>query len=151
MFYQNNKIKDINFPTNGLMPDRVVEWVYRFRRNCPNCTITVSVSIDGFEETHDKQRGVPGNFYKALERVYTLGLGPHYINIGKISFNKLENKIKDLISNPDYQENAKKIAKKMCHEDGIKAFCDYVENLLELPIEESGYTNKGEGCELNKN
>ena len=67
MFYQNNKIKDINFPTNGLMPDRVVEWVSRFRKNCPNCTITVSVSLDGFAETHDIQRGVPGNFYKALE------------------------------------------------------------------------------------
>ncbi|MDR0206606.1 MAG: radical SAM protein [Bacteroidales bacterium] len=67
MFYKNNKIKDINFPTNGLMPDRVVEWVTRFRRNCPNCMITVSVSLDGFEETHDVQRGVPGNFYKALE------------------------------------------------------------------------------------
>jgi len=79
-------------------------------------------------------------------RVYTLGLGPNYINIGKISFNKLESKIKDLISNPDYQENAKKIAEKMLKEDGIKAFCDYVENLLELPIEESGYTNKSEGC-----
>jgi len=67
MFYKNNKIKDINFPTNGLMPDRVVEWVSRFRKNCPDCTITVSVSLDGFGETHDTQRGVPGNFYKALE------------------------------------------------------------------------------------
>jgi MoaA/NifB/PqqE/SkfB family radical SAM enzyme len=27
----------------------------------------VSVSLDGFGETHDTQRGVPGNFYKALE------------------------------------------------------------------------------------
>jgi MoaA/NifB/PqqE/SkfB family radical SAM enzyme len=67
LFYKNNKIKDINFPTNGLMPDRIVEWIYKFRRNCPDCSITVSVSLDGFEETHDIQRGVPGNFYKALE------------------------------------------------------------------------------------
>ena len=59
-------------------------------------------------------------------------MGPHYINIGKISFNKLESKIKDLISNPDYQENAKKIAEKMLKEDGINAFCDYVENLLSI-------------------
>jgi len=63
-------------------------------------------------------------------RVYTLGLGPNYINIGKISFNKLENKIKNLILNHDYQKNAIKIAEKMSHEDGIKAFCDYVERLL---------------------
>jgi len=72
MFYKNNKIKDINFPTNGLMPDRVVEWVRLFRKNCPDCTITVSVSLDGFGETHDTQRGVPGNFYKALETIKKL-------------------------------------------------------------------------------
>lgn len=65
MFYKNNKIKDVNMPTNALKPDRVIEWVERFRRNCPDCNINVSVSFDGFGETHDTQRGVPGNFYKA--------------------------------------------------------------------------------------
>ena len=72
MFYKNNKIKDVNMPTNGLMPDRVVEWVTRFRKNCPDCTITVSVSLDGFGETHDIQRGIRGNFYKALETIKKL-------------------------------------------------------------------------------
>ncbi|WP_455587603.1 radical SAM protein [Bacteroides sp.] len=65
MFYKNNKIKDVNMPTNALKPDRVIEWVERFRRNCPDCNINVSISFDGFGETHDAQRGVPGNFYKA--------------------------------------------------------------------------------------
>jgi len=67
LFYKNNHIKDVNIPTNGLKPDRIVEWVKRFRQNCPDCNINVSLSLDGFGATHDTQRGVPGNFYKALE------------------------------------------------------------------------------------
>ena len=67
LFYKNNHIKDVNIPTNGLKPDRIVEWVKRFRQNCPDCNINVSLSLDGFSTTHDTQRGVPGNFYKALE------------------------------------------------------------------------------------
>ncbi len=67
MFYKNNKIKDVNMPTNGLRPDRVIEWVKRIRKNCPDLNMTVSVSLDGFGDTHDTQRGVPGNFYKAIE------------------------------------------------------------------------------------
>ncbi|MDL2311330.1 radical SAM protein [Bacteroidales bacterium OttesenSCG-928-B11] len=72
MFYKNNKVKDINMPTNGLKPDRVVEWVKRLRQSCPDCSITVSISLDGFGDTHDTQRGVPGNFYKAIETMQKL-------------------------------------------------------------------------------
>lgn len=66
MFYKNNHIKDVNMPTNALRADRLIEWVGRFRRNCPDCNINVSISLDGFGEVHDRQRGVPGNFYIAL-------------------------------------------------------------------------------------
>lgn len=67
MFYKNNKIKDVNMPTNGLKPDRVIEWIKYIREKCPDLNLTVSVSVDGFNKTHDTQRGVPGNFYKAVE------------------------------------------------------------------------------------
>lgn len=72
MFYKNNRIKDINMPTNGLKPDRVIEWVKRLRETCPDCSITISISLDGFGDTHDIQRGVPGNFYKAIETMQKL-------------------------------------------------------------------------------
>jgi len=62
MFYKNNHITDINFPTNALKADRVVEWVSRLRKSCPNCNIAISVSYDGFGATHDTQRGV-NSFY----------------------------------------------------------------------------------------
>ncbi|MDD6211471.1 MAG: radical SAM protein [Bacteroidales bacterium] len=82
MFYRNNKIKDINFPTNALKPDRVIEWVKRFRQNCPDCNINVSISLDGFGKTHDIQRGVPGNFYKAVETLKKLD--DHFRDDGKV-------------------------------------------------------------------
>ncbi|MDR3334959.1 MAG: radical SAM protein [Treponema sp.] len=66
MFYRNNHIKDINFPSNGMKPDRVVEWLKRLRSSCPDCNITISISLDGFGDTHDTQRGV-ASFYKAAE------------------------------------------------------------------------------------
>lgn len=72
MFYKNNKIKDVNMPTNALKPDRVIEWITRLRKSCPDCNFTVSVSMDGFEKTHDIQRGVPGNFYKTVETLHKL-------------------------------------------------------------------------------
>lgn len=66
MFYKNNEIKDVNIPTNGLKPDRIISWVKQIRQNCPELNINLSLSLDGFGDTHDLQRGVPGNFYKAL-------------------------------------------------------------------------------------
>jgi len=62
MFYKNNHITDINLPTNALKADRLVEWVTRLRKSCPECNITISVSFDGFGATHDTQRGV-NSFY----------------------------------------------------------------------------------------
>ena len=82
MFYKNNQVKDVNIPTNGLKPERIVEWVTRLRKSCPETNFNVSLSLDGFGKTHDIQRGVPGNFYKAL---YTLKLvDEHFRDDGKV-------------------------------------------------------------------
>jgi MoaA/NifB/PqqE/SkfB family radical SAM enzyme len=66
MFYKNNHITDLNFPTNAIKSDRLIEWITRLRKSCPDCNISVSVSLDGFGETHDTQRGIP-SFYRAAE------------------------------------------------------------------------------------
>jgi MoaA/NifB/PqqE/SkfB family radical SAM enzyme len=65
MFYKNNGITDINLPTNATKPDRLIEWITRLRKSCPDCNLTVSVSLDGFGETHDKQRGLE-SFYNTV-------------------------------------------------------------------------------------
>ncbi|MDR2098359.1 MAG: radical SAM protein [Spirochaetaceae bacterium] len=64
MFYRNNGIRDINFPSNGIKTDLLIDWLKRIRKNCPDCNVSISISFDGFGETHDRQRGV-ASFYKA--------------------------------------------------------------------------------------
>jgi MoaA/NifB/PqqE/SkfB family radical SAM enzyme len=66
MIYKNNHITDCNFPTNAIKTERVIEWLARLRKNCPDMNISISVSLDGFGQTHDTQRGIP-SFYKAIE------------------------------------------------------------------------------------
>jgi MoaA/NifB/PqqE/SkfB family radical SAM enzyme len=65
-FYKNNGIKDVNFPSNGIKSERIIEWIKRLRKSCPEANITISISLDGFGDTHDTQRGVQ-SFYKAVE------------------------------------------------------------------------------------
>jgi MoaA/NifB/PqqE/SkfB family radical SAM enzyme len=71
MFYRNNHITDLNFPTNAIKSERLVEWITRWRQSCPDCNISVSVSLDGFGQTHDTQRGIP-SFYRAAEALKQL-------------------------------------------------------------------------------
>jgi MoaA/NifB/PqqE/SkfB family radical SAM enzyme len=71
MIYKNNHITDCNLPTNGLKKDRLVEWIKRLRLSCPDMNISVSLSLDGFGQTHDTQRGIP-SFYKVAETLKAL-------------------------------------------------------------------------------
>jgi MoaA/NifB/PqqE/SkfB family radical SAM enzyme len=66
MFYRNNHIKDINFPSNGIKSDLLIEWLKRIRKSCPDCNLSMSISLDGFGSTHDIQRGIP-SFYHAAK------------------------------------------------------------------------------------
>ena len=71
-FHETNGIRSINFPTNGLLPDKLVEQVDRISAVCPELRINLNVALDGLETTHDRLRGVPGNFGKALKSLRAL-------------------------------------------------------------------------------
>ncbi len=66
LFYDNNKIKEINLPTNGLLTERIVEWTGKILEQCPDMRVLLNFSLDGIGATHDKIRGVPGNFKKTI-------------------------------------------------------------------------------------
>ena len=66
MFYLNNGIRDVRIPTNGLPTVQTIQIVKEILQTCPELQLEVDVSIDGLGETHDRIRGVPGNFEKAL-------------------------------------------------------------------------------------
>jgi MoaA/NifB/PqqE/SkfB family radical SAM enzyme len=69
LFYSNNHIRDVRIPTNGLPTEQTLSIVRAILENCPELELEVDVSIDGFAETHDRIRGVEGNFKKALQTI----------------------------------------------------------------------------------
>ena len=77
----------INIPTNGLMTARIAEMVSAVVSRCPRAQIIVNLSLDGVGGEHDRIRGVPGNYekavatYKALRSIDApnLALGVHTV------------------------------------------------------------------------
>jgi MoaA/NifB/PqqE/SkfB family radical SAM enzyme len=67
LFYRHNHIRDVRIPTNGLPTEQTLLTVKGILESCPELHLEVDISIDGFGETHDRIRGVPGNFEKALD------------------------------------------------------------------------------------
>lgn len=67
LFYENNEARVINLPTNGLLTKKIDEGIDRLLKECPELSIHLNFSIDGLGETHDKIRGVPGNFKKTIK------------------------------------------------------------------------------------
>lgn len=57
----------INIPTNGLLTGRIPGAVEEIARACSDSQIIVNLSLDEIGERHDRIRGVPGNYDKAVE------------------------------------------------------------------------------------
>ncbi|MFC1670896.1 radical SAM protein [Spirochaetota bacterium] len=66
MFYDNNNVRVINLPTNGLLTKKIDIMVSQLLKQCPELTIHLNFSLDGLGKTHDTNRGVPGNFKKTI-------------------------------------------------------------------------------------
>ncbi len=69
MFIRNNGVRNVNLPTNGLMPDKLFAAVDAISAAAPDTAIDVNFSLDGLANTHDAIRGVPNNFVRTLETV----------------------------------------------------------------------------------
>ncbi len=66
MFVHRNGVRNINLPTNGLLPDKIFRAVDRMLELCPEAAIDLNFSLDGLANTHDSIRGVPHNFVRTL-------------------------------------------------------------------------------------
>ncbi|HZU23256.1 MAG TPA: radical SAM protein [Terriglobales bacterium] len=66
LFYRNNRVRHVNLPTNGLLPQKVESVIDQVLLRCPELTIDLNFSLDGLANTHDAIRGVPNNFEKTL-------------------------------------------------------------------------------------
>ncbi len=67
MFARNNRIANVNLPTNGLLPAKIFAQVDRMLALAPSVSIDLNFSLDGLANTHDSIRGVPNNFTRTIE------------------------------------------------------------------------------------
>ena len=71
-FARNNAINRLIIPTNGLIKSRVYEIVDGALSVHPKLDLYLNIALDGYGKTHDRIRGVPGNWEKALECIESL-------------------------------------------------------------------------------
>ena len=72
MFVANNGVERVIIPTNGLIKSRVVDIVDRALSHNTNLDLYLNIALDGYGETHDRIRGVPGNWQKTLDCIEAL-------------------------------------------------------------------------------
>ncbi|MCS6953787.1 MAG: radical SAM protein [Bryobacteraceae bacterium] len=65
-FVRNNGVREVNLPTNGLLPEKIFRAVDRMLEQNPDLSIDLNFSLDGLANTHDAIRGVPNNFQRTL-------------------------------------------------------------------------------------
>ena len=63
---RRNGVRNVNLPTNGLLPEKIFPCMDRMLELCPETSIDLNFSLDGMQKTHDKIRGVPNNFVRTL-------------------------------------------------------------------------------------
>ncbi len=72
LFVKNNGVRRVIIPTNALLKTRVSEIVERALSNHPELHLYLNVALDGYGQTHDRVRGVPGNWQKTLDCIVHL-------------------------------------------------------------------------------
>ncbi|MEP6635528.1 MAG: radical SAM protein [Acidobacteriota bacterium] len=71
-FVTTNGVQRVIIPTNALIKSRVFEIVDRALGSHPQLDVYLNIALDGYGETHDRIRGVPGNWGKALDCIQSL-------------------------------------------------------------------------------
>ncbi len=84
-FHDANGAAFLTVPTNGTLPDAIEETTAELLRRCPRSTVVVKLSLDGVGADHDRLRGTPGGFAKAMrscERLARLARRERRLELG---------------------------------------------------------------------
>jgi MoaA/NifB/PqqE/SkfB family radical SAM enzyme len=71
-FIENNGVNRIIIPTNALVKTRTYEVVNHALSNHTALDLYLNIALDGYESTHDRIRGVPGNWERTLDCIRSL-------------------------------------------------------------------------------
>jgi MoaA/NifB/PqqE/SkfB family radical SAM enzyme len=69
MFARRNGVRNVNLPTNGLLPEKIFPAMDRMLELCPETSVDLNFSLDGLAATHDSIRGVPNNFTRTMATI----------------------------------------------------------------------------------
>jgi len=72
IFVDNNKVRNISIPTNGLLTGDILASAEKIASDNSRAEIHIACSIDGFKATHDKLRGMEGAFDRTLDTLARL-------------------------------------------------------------------------------
>src|SRR5256884_4788856 len=72
LFVRQNGVRRLIIPTNGLVKTRVYEIVDQALGSHHDLDLYLNIALDGYGETHDRVRGVPGHWEKTLDCIRTL-------------------------------------------------------------------------------
>ncbi|MFL6229499.1 MAG: radical SAM protein [Pyrinomonadaceae bacterium] len=72
LFVRQNGVRRVIIPTNAIIKSHVLRVVSRALRENPALDLYLNIALDGYGETHDRVRGVPGNWGKTLDCIRAL-------------------------------------------------------------------------------
>lgn len=99
---KNSAPRTLSIPSNGLLPDRLLNVAEFTLKNHPDMRLMVNLSIDGPKEIHENIRGVKGNFEKVIDSAKRLielrDKFPNlYVNINSVIINKNISELPDFM------------------------------------------------------
>ncbi|MCA1849839.1 MAG: radical SAM protein, partial [Acidobacteria bacterium] len=71
-FVVNNGVRRVIIPTNALVKTRTYEVARHALSLHPELDLYLNIALDGYGHTHDRIRGVPGNWEKTLDCIRSL-------------------------------------------------------------------------------
>ncbi|HEX8561077.1 MAG TPA: radical SAM protein [Pyrinomonadaceae bacterium] len=72
LFVEHNGVRRVIVPTNGLLKSKTCELAEGALSMNRGLHLYLNVALDGYGETHDRVRGVPGNWGRALDCIRAL-------------------------------------------------------------------------------
>ena len=72
IFYEKNRCRNIGLASNGFLSDKVISTTQLILEALPLESLSIQISLDGLEETHNSIRGVKDGYSKALKTIVAL-------------------------------------------------------------------------------
>ncbi|MFC1849196.1 radical SAM/SPASM domain-containing protein [candidate division CSSED10-310 bacterium] len=69
IFLLNNRVTNITIPTNGMFPDKIVNWIRETEKFRLTTQYNLNFSIHGLSEMHDLITGIKGSFKRLMKTV----------------------------------------------------------------------------------